>query len=718
MIARLTPDTRSETSVPSQIDLRLALEAGRFGTWRLVPATLELIASARCKANYGHEPEVPFGFDEWTRAVHPDDFPKTLQALEHSIATAADFDAEYRVILPSGAIRWLNARGRPYLDEATGTLQMTGVCEDVTERRRQDIYRSALVDLSDHIATVADPQELTYTACEILARTLNVSRAGYGLIDPVAETITIERDWNAPGIATLAGVLKFREHGSYIDDLKRGQTVVVADARLDPRTCDTAAVLEAISARAFVNMPVHEEGGMVALLYVNHAHAREWHEDDIAFMRELAVRTRTAEARRRAEQDLRALTDSLEAQVQARTAALMSAEEALRQAQKMEAVGQLTGGVAHDFNNLLTVIRSSVDLLARPNLPEDRRRRYVEAISTTVGRATRLTSQLLAFARRQALRPEVFDVAASVSSIHEMIGTLAGSRISIRTQVPAVACLIHADPNQFDTALVNMAVNARDAMDGEGEMVISMTPVGSIPALRGDPGRKGNFVAVSISDNGAGISADNLERVFEPFFTTKPFGHGTGLGLSQVFGFAKQSGGEVLIRSVLGGGTTVTLYLPRAEGLNPPRVAAPAPATARAGQGLQVLVVEDNPEVGAFAAESLEELGYRAQWVSCAQDALAELSSDPARYSVVFSDVVMPGLSGLQLASTIGERYPHLPVVLASGYSHVLAQEGSSDYALIHKPYSIQELSQALTAAVQTRSDASRDPGEPTAKPR
>ncbi|MCJ2019988.1 ATP-binding protein [Methylobacterium sp. E-065] len=400
---------------------------------------------------------------------------------------------------------------------------------------------------------------------------------------------------------------------------------------------------------------------------------------------------------------------SLETQVAARTEELAQAntrllaeaverermEQNLRQAQKMEAVGQLTGGVAHDFNNLLTVIKSSTDLLKRPNLPEDRRARYVGAISDTVDRAAKLTGQLLAFARRQALKPEVFAACDSVRAIGDMMGTLTGSRIEIITDLPEEPCFIDADPSQFDTALVNMAVNARDAMDGQGRLLIRVWPVEAMPAMRGHAAVPGAFAAVSISDTGSGIPEDRLEKIFEPFFTTKGVGQGTGLGLSQVFGFAKQSGGEVTVESEVGRGTTFTLYLPRVAEMGiSSDVAEPEPLMD--GHGTCVLVVEDNAEVGTFAVQTLTDLGYVTVLATNAEEALAELARDADRFDVVFSDVVMPGMNGIDLAHRIREQHHDLPVLLASGYSHVLAKNGTYGFELLHKPYSVEELSRLL----------------------
>ncbi|MCA1530741.1 hybrid sensor histidine kinase/response regulator [Bradyrhizobium yuanmingense] len=391
--------------------------------------------------------------------------------------------------------------------------------------------------------------------------------------------------------------------------------------------------------------------------------------------------------------------------LQAEAAKRREAEEALKHSQRLEALGQLTGGVAHDFNNLLTVIRASVDLLNRPQLTEERRQRYITAIADSVARAAKLTSQLLAFARRQTLKPEVFDVGARVQSLHDMLATLLGPAIEIVMQLPAEPCLVNADASQFETALINMATNARDAMQGQGRIVFKVEATTTVPdalvQLSASPDH--GFVRVTVSDTGVGIPAARLGRIFEPFFTTKQVGRGTGLGLSQVFGFARQSGGEVTVASEVGHGSTFSLYLPRVPpGLLPQRQ-APNTAPAMAGSGMSVLVVEDNIELANFAADGLTELGYSITLVDNAADALAELVVDADRFDVVFSDVVMPGMTGLDLAQAIRERGLGVPVVLTTGYSQALAQEGTGGCDLVQKPYSIEELSRVLHRAARIR---------------
>jgi len=375
--------------------------------------------------------------------------------------------------------------------------------------------------------------------------------------------------------------------------------------------------------------------------------------------------------------------------------------EALSQSQKLEAVGRLTGGVAHDFNNFLTIIRSSAELLRRGGEDPERRERYIRAIAETADRAALLTKQLLAFARQQPLRPEAFRVEERLRDMAPIVETTLSAAIRVVYDLGDALDAVRADPNQFDTAILNMVINARDAMGSSGTLKITAHNVSEIPPVRRHAAARGAFVAVSIEDSGAGIEPLTLARIFEPFFTTKPLNKGTGLGLSQVYGFAKQSGGEVAVRSRVGEGTCFTLYLPRAAG------AAAAPATARdavrGAQGiapLSILLVEDNVEVGTFAAGLLGEVGHAVTRACSAVEALEILDQRRSEFGLLFTDVVMPGMDGIALAKAVRARWPELPVVLTSGYSHVLAREGMHGFELLQKPYSIQELETALVRAL------------------
>jgi PAS domain S-box-containing protein len=385
-----------------------------------------------------------------------------------------------------------------------------------------------------------------------------------------------------------------------------------------------------------------------------------------------------------------------------RASELAAAQESLRHSQKMEAVGQLTGGVAHDFNNLLTVIRGSVDLLRRSGLPEDKRVRSIDAISSTVDSGAKLTAQLLAFARRQTLKPELFDVRSGIAAVGEMLRALVGSQVVLDFPSSNVESVINADAGQFDTALVNLVANAKDAMPQGGTVTISIEVVDGIPALREQTARTGEFVAVHVADTGVGIAEDLLEKIFEPFFTTKGVGKGTGLGLSQVFGFVKQSGGEVQVRSSPGAGATFSLFLPRVPAPRPANPTTNANGSAQAaGDGVKVLVVEDNEDIGEFTSMALEQMGFEVVLAKQGVAALAELAKDGSRFDVVFSDVMMPLMGGIELGHAIRKSRPGLPVILTSGYSNVMADTGTQGFELVTKPYSIDDVVARLLKAVR-----------------
>src|SRR6202030_871588 len=323
----------------------------------------------------------------------------------------------------------------------------------------------------------------------------------------------------------------------------------------------------------------------------------------------------------------------------------------------------------HDFNSLLTIIRSATDFLRRRELADDRRRRYIDAISDTVDRASKLTGQLLAFARRQPLTPEVFDVGLQVEAIAQLIRPLVGGRIQIGLEIRNSECFAMADVAQFETTLINLAVNSRDAMEGEGLISISVEKADAIPASGSSEKRSGKFIAISIKDTGTGIAPDKLAAIFEPFYTTKEVGKGTGLGLSQAVGFAKQSRGEIVVTSVLNEGSTFTIYLPQAEVPSGQADAATASTEATtSGRGHRILVVEDNEDVGKFSTEPLQDLGYATRRADNAKQALALIAADHGAFDLVFSDVIMPGMNGVEMARIIRQQYPHLPVVLTSGY--------------------------------------------------
>ena len=368
-------------------------------------------------------------------------------------------------------------------------------------------------------------------------------------------------------------------------------------------------------------------------------------------------------------------------------------EEQLREAQKMQALGQLTGGIAHDFNNLLAVIQGSADILQRPGLSEEKRLRFTNAIIDASTRGALLTGQLLAFARRQPLRPEVLDLNHRILTMLVMLQPTLGPNITLSTQLEKTLLPVEVDPGQFEAALLNIIVNARDAMPDGGEITISTRNVTDGAAIE-----RGQAVAVAIQDNGGGIKPDQLKHVFEPFFTTKEVGKGTGLGLSQVYGFAAQSGGEARIDSEVGRGTTLTILLPASDKL--PQIAPEKerPAVAREPSG-HVLLVEDNEDVGNLAETLLGELGHVVVRARSGLEAL-RLADGGAQFDIVFSDVVMPGMTGLELAKKLKQRRPQLPIILTTGYSDRITAIGSKGFPMLRKPYRMETLAVAVDEAL------------------
>lgn len=303
----------------------------------------------------------------------------------------------------------------------------------------------------------------------------------------------------------------------------------------------------------------------------------------------------------------------------------------------------------------------------------------------------------------------MFEVGDALRGIGGMIDTVMGSRVRPVTEIPDEPCHVRADRSQFETAVVNMAVNACDAMGGEGTLTFRLACGSVLPAIRGHSGSAGPFARLTITDTGAGIPAETLAHVFEPFFTTKEVGRGTGLGLSQVFGLAKQSGGDVDVASRVGEGTTFSLYLPETKAEVHDTEDDPEESSAASAESLRVLVVEDNADVGRSAADALADLGVVATWAVNARESLDHLTRTPKEFDVVFSDVVMPGMSGLELARAIRGRHPAMPVILTSGYSHVLAEEGRHGFELLQKPYSVEQLSRVLRKATAQQLQATAD---------
>ena len=462
--------------------------------------------------------------------------------------------------------------------------------------------------------------------------------------------------------------------------LADGHSLIIADYATERRFKVPPAFLDA-GLTSGLAVPLSDLGRTIGVLVVRTRQRRDFGADEVRFLESLA----------------NMLASSLQR---------VHSEEALNHAQRLESVGQLTGGIAHDFNNLLTVIQGNLQVLGDlPSLAEDSYGgQLLGAASRAARRGAELTSKLLAFSRRQVLQPTAIDARAMLLSLADMLRRTLDQRIRIEVEVEdAAATSVMADPGQLEAALLNIAINARDAMPAGGALRFRAAVCAALPDTLLDdvePARNG-FVAITISDSGSGMSAETRERAFEPFFTTKEAGRGTGLGLSTVYGFVKQSRGAIKLDSAVDQGTTVTLYIPRP--------AAPADAAAELGtegvvpEGLSVLLVEDDSEVRAVMRRFLDSLGCKVLEAPSGEQGLLALSGDE-RFDVLLSDIALgSGMRGTELAAKAQERFPELAIVLMSGFSAELIEADRDSplaWELLRKPCSREELTQAIARVI------------------
>ncbi|MBA1242412.1 ATP-binding protein [Pseudomonas japonica] len=599
--------------------------------------------------------------------------------------------------------RWYEGRLHPLPGD-----RFMVIFQDVSELRRAAQRREGLLHLSDRLRTMDSPDDIAGVAAEILGNVLEAGRAGYSLIAATSGIIEVQRDWSNDGRASLAGPHNIRELGSYVDDLFAGNVIAVSDVRADSRVTAPER-FEQFEARAFLNVPLMEGDRLVALMFADSQHPRHWSSEDIEFTRELGERTRTAIERRRAEHQLQELNARLEQLVAERTRELLRSEEQLRQSQKMEAVGQLTGGIAHDFNNLLTGISGSLELL-QSRIQQGRIQdldRYINAAQGASRRAAALTHRLLAFSRRQTLAPKPTHVNRLVKGMEELISRTMGPSVSIISDLSTDLWSVLIDPHQLENALLNLCINARDAMPDGGTLTISSRnrTIDALGAQTFDL-TAGEYVALAVSDTGSGMAPEVAAKAFEPFFTTKPIGMGTGLGLSMIYGFIRQSGGQARIHSEPGRGCVVTLYLPRHLGeVREPSLVKPG-APPRAELGETVLIVDDEPTVRIMVTEVLEDLGYHAIEAADGRGGLQILNSG-VKIDLLITDVGLPGgMNGRQMADAARVHRPDLKVLFITGYAESSVFENGDAQDGMHvltKPFSVDSLARRVRGLIEQR---------------
>lgn len=695
--------------------------------------------------------------------VVPDDQMRVRIALAGVLHGAEIFSREYRVRGSDGLVRWVSARGRAERDENDVARQFTGLLVDISDQKRvEEQLRIAQTaggvgsfEHTDGYGT-ADVSE---QFCRLLGlqptdalpvRTINAvvapgeppiirSAAADGSVSAYSEVEIIradtgERRWiarrgehrddGAGGGGRFIGVIYditgLKRAESDLRDLARTLEAKVEERtrerdRVWNRARDLFIVLSPERGYLAVNPAWKELLGYDEADLLGRRQGGLAHPDDEETRDSILARLMKRERVEDVDIRVRAKDGSyrwinwtfipegdavygMGRDVTERK----QLEDQLRQSQKMEAVGQLTGGLAHDFNNMLTGIIGGLDLAKRrmsQGRTEDAER-FMDTATTAAERAAALTHRLLAFSRRQTLDPQAVDLNALVASMEDMLVRTLGEQVSLALALGADLWTTRSDRNQLESAILNLAINARDAMPDGGQLTIETANVTLEVAQQAGPERiaAGDYVLVSVSDTGTGMPPEVLAKVFEPFFTTKPIGQGTGLGLSMVYGFVHQSGGHVGLYSAPGIGTTVKLYLPRLTGEAAPDAArAPAGAAPR-GSGERVLLVEDDPQVRMLVRSVLHELGYEPIEAADGQSALSVLETDVG-INLLVTDVGLPGMDGRKLADIARERRPELPIMFITGYAANAAERASflaPGMRMISKPFPIDVLARTL----------------------
>jgi PAS domain S-box-containing protein len=674
----------------------------------------------------------------WATLLHPDDRAYLTVATQKARQTSIGFSAECRVRRADGAWRQISTSIQPRSAPNGHFLGLIGVNVDITDERAAQIAlrreTRVLTVLNETGTAIAAQLDLTELVQMVTDAGVEMSGAAHGaffynVVDEAGESYMLY---------ALSGAARdtFRHLAmpratKLFQPTFRGDRVV----RSDDIVADPAYGLSSpyfglpvghVSVRSYLAVPVKSRSGAVlgALLF-GHPEPGIFKPDHERLLKGVAAQAaiaidnarlfqaaeREIAERKRAEAALQALNATLEERVAEAVREQLKAEEALRHSQKMEAIGKLTGGVAHDFNNLLQVVSGNLQLLSKDVSGNRRAERRVESALVGVDRGAKLASQLLAFGRRQALEPRVVNIGHLVAGMADMLLRTIGEGIEITTVLADGLWNTFVDPGQLENALLNLAINARDAMDGRGRLTIEVqnTVIGEADVSRYSELAPGAYVMVAIADTGPGMSQEVVDRAFEPFFSTKPQGKGSGLGLSMVYGFVKQSGGFVNIETEIGKGTRLRLYLPPTDEAEDGMIGSVAlPVT---GGEETILIAEDDEAVRNTVVEILGELGYRIIAVRDASEALAVIESGIS-IDLFFTDVIMPGpLSSADVARRARDRRPRLAVLFTSGYTeNSIVHGGRLDPGLdlLPKPYSREALARKIRQVLDASAAAGR----------
>jgi len=651
-----------------EVRARLAIDAARLGMWDYEPQSGTLIWDERCRAMMGITAETPVDMPLFERLCHPDDRERMREQVARAISgsDAGQFSTTYRVLFEDGRMRWMETRGQAFFDGERCT-RFVGVLMDITEQQlATQTLRQMNETLGERVQERTRERDRTWELSRDLLAVTHTDMM------PVALNPMWEQAFDWP-------LEQLMEHPL---------TRLVNPDDLQATLEETARVGRGKVTTRFVNRMRHRDGSYRWLSWSAVADGGRIYSAARDITSEIAAVDKLADANR-----------ELRAQIQERE----RVEATLQQMQRLEAVGQLTAGVAHDFNNLLTVILTSASFLQNDlqnGAPLERSLRRLQYIRESGERGATLTSQLLAFARRQQLAPTAIDLNDTLVNLLSLLKSTLGGSVSIETDTQADIWHALVDPTQIEMIILNLAINARDAMADSGRLTLgTRNVVIDQPAQRAEDPSPGEYVMLSVADTGSGMSEAVLSKAFEPFFTTKEVGKGSGLGLAQVFGFAKQSGGGARIESREGVGTTVKVFLPRTSAPRQPEPAGAASSgSAESNNQHCILLVDDDHSVREVTAQMLENLGFTVIAADSGDDAL-QLLTQGAEVDLLLADFAMPGMNGGELARAVRVRHPELPVVFVTGYAE-LCELGLEGYSIIQKPFREEQLANKLHLAL------------------
>ncbi|WP_455808221.1 PAS domain-containing protein [Pseudomonas koreensis] len=667
------PPPPSEQEAAEQ--LQLALDSGAVvGTWVWDIIADQLTGDERFARTFGLSPKLcakGLPLELVIASIHPDDSARVDKSIKDALQSSETYRCEYRVLHEDGLYRWIEASGRIERDSRGKPVRSPGVLLDIDSRRTAEEERDRLNELL-RIFTAAVPG-VVY-AKDLEGRMLVANRG------------TAELIGKPPAFFIGKTDLEF------LDDPQQARVLMETDRRIMQNN-----VSEQIEEH--VNLP----DGSAATWLSTKAPLLDENGEVIGLIGSSVDVT----ARKKAEEAVRELNQTLEQRIEQAVFEREQIEDALRHSQKMDAVGQLTGGIAHDFNNLLAGISGSLELITK-RLAQGRVGdvdRYVSVAQGAVRRAASLTHRLLAFSRRQTLSPRVTDVNGLIHDMEELIARTVGPEIDIKVVAQNDLWPALIDHAQLESSLLNLCLNARDAMPNGGRIIIETANASLEECTDPDHGiPAGEHLSIRVTDTGIGMSPDIAAKAFEPFFTTKPIGAGTGLGLSMVYGFVRQSGGQIRVESVEGQGTSVVMHLPRHTAENAPRPVEPEVIEEPPHHtGETVLIVDDEPSVRMLVAEVISGLGYNCLEAADAQSGLQILQSD-TRIDLLISDIGLPGgMNGREMADAAGDCRPGLPTLFITGYAKTSVLDDCHlrpCTQLLTKPFGLDALAGRVTGLI------------------